>query len=97
MGLFGTKKAAERYEDRLRGLELLCDEVKRDVRGLCLEYEELYDKVRHQMSRMSKRVAAEKKEQGNGDAFETANETSDGSDPISEAIHERRNRGFLTR
>ena len=57
---------------------------------LGLEWEELYDKVRHQMSRMSRRAKADVAE--NGEDFEPNPDASgvDGVDPISAKILARR-------
>ena len=61
MAIFGNFKAHERLEDRLRALELKFDDMDRSLRKLDLEFTELYDKVRHQMSRMAKRDAVARK------------------------------------
>ncbi len=87
---FRTQRAIERLEDRLRAVELKCDEQERQYRSLALEYEELWDKVRHNMSRISKRLAVSKKEEEIEPASENANETSGLLDPISESILLRR-------
>jgi len=63
MSIFATNKAIDRLEDRLRGLELKCDDLARHAKTLNLEFTELYDKVSHQMSRMAKRHAAAKKDE----------------------------------
>jgi len=88
MGLFGDNRALERLEDRIAKLEQLCDDSERTVRGLKLEYVELYDKVRHQMSRMAKRAAVD--EQIRNDV-EVITEEDDGVDPISRQIIAQRN------
>jgi len=80
MALFSDAKALERIEDRLAELETLNDGLAREVRGLKLEYIELYDKVRHQMSRMAKRHAVHNRE-----VVEEVVE-DDGVDPISRQI-----------
>ena len=87
MGLFSDAKALERLEDRLAKQEALSDDLAREVRGLKLEYIELYDKVRHQMSRMAKRSAVHTRELDEND--EVLGE-DDGIDPISKAILARR-------
>jgi len=58
------------------------------VRSLKLEYVELYDKVRHQMSRMAKRSAVD--DLARNDA-EVLDEVDDGLDPISRNILAQRN------
>jgi len=87
MGLFGDTSALERLESRIATLEQLCADSERTVRSLKLEYVELYDKVRHQMSRMAKRSAVD--EQFRNDA-EVIEEVDDGIDPISRDILARR-------
>ena len=90
-------KAIERLEDRLRTVEDLCAEQHREAKKLDLEFTDLYDKVRRQMSRMAKRYAVDAKE-GNGETpQDSLSSPTDEVDPISEAIHARRNRGFLSR
>jgi len=87
MGLFSDAKALERLEDRLAKQEALSDDLAREVRGLKLEYIELYDKVRHQMSRMAKRSAVDDR---NRIEVEEVEEEVDGVDPISAQILARR-------
>jgi len=87
MSLFRDTRALERLEDRLAKQETLSDDLAREVRGLKLEYVELYDKVRHQMSRMAKRSAVSERE--NNDA-EVIDEEIPGPDPISAKILARR-------
>jgi len=87
MGLFRDTKALERLEDRLAKQEALSDDLQREVRGLKLEYIELYDKVRHQMSRMAKRTAVHARETIEEEVVE---EVEDGVDPISAQILARR-------
>ena len=97
MGLFRHQKALDRLEDRLKRTEDLCADLQRDRKKLDLEFTDLYDKVRHQMSRMAKRDALAAKENGE-DFTEPADATSENEiDPISAKILERRSRGFLTR
>jgi len=90
MNLFGNISALERLEDRIAKQESLNDDLEREVRGLRLEYIELYDKVRHQMSRMAKRSAVIERENNDAEVIE---EVDDGVDPISAKIIARR--GFL--
>ncbi len=87
MGLFSDTKAVERLQDRIAQLEVVGDDLAREVRGLKLEYIELYDKVRHQMSRMAKRTAVADREIIEP---ETVEEEGDGVDPISAQILARR-------
>jgi len=90
MGLFSTNLALERIEDRLEKQLVAHDDLAREIRGLKLEYIELYDKVRHQMSRMAKRTAVVERENNDAEVIEPV---EDGVDPISAKIHARR--GFL--
>ena len=83
MGLFSDNSALERLEDRIAKQEALSDDLAREVRGLKLEYIELYDKVRHQMSRMAKRTAVDQRERNDVPVIE---EEDDGIDPISRNI-----------
>ena len=92
MGIFATTNEVK----RLRAIvEILLDDVaelKRARRSLDLEFTELYDKVSHQMSRMSKRDAHRKK----ADVQETLDlpdgNDENGVDPISQSILLRRSR-----
>ncbi len=90
MALFVNKRASDRLEDRLRALEVKYDDLDRTNRKLDLEFTELYDKVRHQMSRMSKRDAVARKNDE-----EVLDEPQDDlpfpdADPISRSILLRR-------
>ncbi len=95
MGVFRQQKTTDRLEDRIRSLELKCDDLERAKKSLDMEFTELYDKVSHQMSRMAKRYsrAAADKPLENGP--DPDNTTSLSMDPISKAIHERRGTSFL--
>lgn len=90
MAVFAKNRTLERLEDRLRALELKHDDLDRTNRKLDLEFTELYDKVRHQMSRMAKRDAMARKNDG-----EPPEELQDDlpfpdADPISRSILLRR-------
>ena len=93
--MFKQIKAIERLEDRLARTETLCSELSRDSKRLDLEFTDLYDKVRRQMSRMAKRYAIDAKENGELSLEEGPADDGPLPDPISEAIHKRRNRGFI--
>ncbi len=94
MGIFATNKAVAALAFRLGEMSAELDDLKRTNRSLELEFTELYDKVRHQMSRMAKRAAVDAKEAGNGmDAVPDS--AVDDVDPISAKILTRR--GFLRR
>jgi len=96
MGLFATQNSVSALLERLTKLEGQFSELKTANKHLELEWEELYDKVRRQMARMSKRYAVDQKENGadlvpDSDAAEASE-----NDPISAQIHARRNKGFLS-
>ena len=95
MGVFRMQKALDRLEDRLQRTEQLCTDLQRENKKLDLEFTDLYDKVRRQMSRMAKRYAVDQKE--NGQEFEEPSNDSptDSLDPISRSIMMRR--GMATR
>ena len=87
MSMWGQQRALDRLTDRLRAVADDVSDLKRGARKLDLEFTELYDKVRHQMSRMAKRDAAAAKVNG-GDPPE--DEPVDNLDPISRSIMLRR-------
>jgi len=90
MGLFANTKTVDRLEDRLRALELKFDDLDRGGRKLDLEFTELYDKVRHQMSRMAKRDALARKANGIDEEVEVEELPFPDADPISRSILLRR-------
>jgi len=90
MGIFATKRTTDRLEDRIKTLELQCDGLERARKTLDLEFTELYDKVRHQMSRMAKRDARATEKSANGLDEVPASPASLGSDPVSQSIMLRR-------
>ena len=87
MSIWARQNAVDRLDDRLRKLEDLCSGLERDRNKLDLEFTDLYDKVRHQMSRMAKRDAVAQKE--NGEQL-PEDPPDDGLDPISRSIMLRR-------
>ena len=87
MSLWGDNKALEHIEHRLAKIEALAADLERENRKLGLEYIELYDKVKRQMSRMAKRSAVDEKELNEEPVVE---EPDDGIDPISRSILRRR-------
>ena len=91
------QKAVERLEDRCRALEHNVEDLDRANKKLGLEWEELYDKVRHQMSRMSKRVPVEPPAGSNGPDLEIPAGDDPEVDPISAGILRRRNPGAFHR
>ena len=92
MSIFGDSKATDRLEDRLARVEDLCSALERDRKKLDLEFTDLYDKVRHQMSRMAKRDAVASKENGEDLLVETQPDLFPGVDPVSRSIMMRRSR-----
>ncbi|KKL93328.1 hypothetical protein LCGC14_1875800 [marine sediment metagenome] len=90
MGLFAKKIAPESVEYRLGALAAEVQSLKSGHKHLELEWEELYDKVRHQMARMSRRVKADAKLNGDEQPLDPAVEPDDGVDPISRSILARR-------
>ncbi len=93
MGVWRHQMALDRLEDRLRSLELKCDDLERAKKSLDMEFTELYDKVSHQMSRMAKRYS--RAEKANGEPPEPPESSIDfpSADPISRSILMRRARG----
>ena len=93
MGLFATNRAVDRLEDRLRSLEIKCDDLERAKKSLDMEFTELYDKVSHQMSRMAKRYSRAKTNGEEQPQEEPVIDSAPTIDPISAKILDRRNRG----
>jgi len=87
MGLFRNTKALEHLEERLESIADIVADFGRKQRSLELEYIELYDKVKRQMSRMAKRSAVDMREM-NDEPVDL--EPDDGVDPISREILARR-------
>lgn len=87
MGVFTTKKAIAELSFRLGELSVDVLKLKTANKQLGLEWEELYDKVRHQMARMSRRAKVDAPENGELPTEETPD---DGVDPISRSILRRR-------
>ena len=99
--MFGTKRsierairATERLDDRLDALISQVNELESANKRLQLEWGETYDKVRHQLSRMARRGDLPKGE-GNGEIVDEAAAGEPKLDPISQRIHDRRNRSYL--
>jgi hypothetical protein len=91
------QKTLERLEDDCRGLRHRVEDLERANKQLGLEWEELYDKVRHQMSRMSKRVPVEPPEIINDVEAEIPPGDPPVIDPVSARILRRRNAGGFRR
>lgn len=96
MGLFAVKKDVVALSTRVAALHTEIQTLKSANKHLELEWEELYDKVRRQMARMSKRYAVDQKENGEIPPIAAEDLSDDDLDPISAKIHARRSRGFLT-
>ncbi len=90
MSVFRQQKALDRLEERLQRTEQLCADLDRENKKLDLEFTDLYDKVRRQMSRMAKRYAVDQKENLNDMDVQPETEPADGVDPISRSILRRR-------
>ena len=95
MIFFARQKAVERLDDRLRQVEDLCSALERDRLKLDLEFTDLYDKVRHQMSRMAKRDAVSQKENGEEVLATAVDDPYAHLDPVSRSIMMRRTRQEL--
>jgi len=93
MGIFATDREVRRLRSSIAELQDDVAELKRTSRSLELEFTELYDKVRHQMSRMAKRDAmrAQVVEEPEGETPLPAE--VNGVDAISQKILDRRSRG----
>jgi len=96
MALFAKKIAAAELSFRLGELSAEVQELKTKHKHLELEWEELYDKVRHQMARMSRRAKADAKENGDEQEVETNDQPFPEADPISRSIMMRRARQVRT-
>ena len=90
MSVFRVQKALDRLEDRLQRTEQLCADLDRENKKLDLEFTDLYDKVRRQMSRMAKRYAVDQKEGTELEEIPTNSSDSSTIDPISRSIMMRR-------
>jgi len=93
MSIFAKGRAVTRLSHRCDDLTDRIGALETANKRLGLEWEELYDKVRHQMSRMARRQALEQPE--NGELLEGVGESASalGMDPISAKIHARRGLG----
>lgn len=89
--MFARKnKAAERLEEDLWQLKKRVAELETANRKLELEWTDLYDKVRRQMSRMAKRYAVDKREAETETDISSENSHLDHLDPVSRSIMLRR-------
>ncbi len=90
MGVFAKKIAIEPLLNRLRELETTVEGLQRERKALDLEFTELYDKVRHQMSRMAKRDSAANKNNGDNPPEGLEVGPYDHLDSVSKSIMLRR-------
>ena len=90
MNLFAPSTAIKELSYRLGELSVEVELLKSKHKHIELEWEELYDKVRHQMARMSRRAKADAKVNGGEPPEEVVTQPDDGIDPISRKILERR-------
>lgn len=97
MGIFASKTAISVLTDRLHDLSDEVRALKSQHKHLELEWEELYDKVRHQMARMSRRQKRDEKDDVNAEEIEIPAGDYPGVDPISAGILRRRNSGGVPR
>jgi len=90
MGVWRHQRTLDRLEDRLRSLEIKCDDLERAKKGLDMEFTELYDKVSHQMSRMAKRYSRAEKAGEIESQNDSPTDDYPAIDPISKSIMMRR-------
>ncbi len=90
MSIFGSDIDLKPLLDRIGKLETTCSTLLAERRALDLEFTELYDKVRHQMSRMAKRHSAAQKNTEDGPELSTESERFNHLDPVSKSIMLRR-------
>ncbi len=97
MRLFATAKEVRLLHESLREQSDRVQVLESASKALRLEWEELYDKVRHQMSRMSKRVPLESSVNGGPPSSEESAESFAELDPVSRSIMMRRARQVMKR
>jgi len=93
MSIFATSKEVRTLAGIINGLLDDVTALKRASRSQALEFTELYDKVRHQMSRMAKRDAHRVKADPEFREDLPVSEPLNGVDAISAKIIARRARG----
>ena len=97
IGLFRSEKAQiidlEPLENALKTLSAKVDSLESGHKKLALEWEELYDKVRHQMSRMARRQRLENQDLVSQPEPEPDPNGQPVLDPISRSIMMRRSIG----
>ena len=97
MGVFRSKTAQRELENDIWQLKKQVGDLESANKRLTLEFEELYDKVRHQMARMSRRAKAAADETSTDPLNPDVNSASDSVDPISKSILLRRGMGGMAR
>ncbi len=95
MGLFATAKEVKLLREDLREHSDRVRDLQSDCKHLRLEWEELYDKVRHQMSRMSKRASLDAPLDGAQPSSENSDSRFGELDSVSRSIMLRRSRQGL--
>ena len=95
--MFGSEKpndiAWRRTENACKALSDRVDTLESANKRLLLEWEELYDKVRHQMSRMARRARIESQFEETTPDLSNGGGLPEGPDAISAKILARRNIG----
>ena len=97
MSLFASAKELRLLRDSLREQSDRVQALESASKALRLEWEELYDKVRHQMSRMSKRSSPDLPSNGPLPSPEEPSEQFADLDPVSRSIMLRRARQVIKR
>ena len=92
MSIFATNKGAGNVEEQLSQLRRRVAELESDVKIGKLEAAEVYDKTLRLMNRMKKRYELDLKENGGAPPVDQDPTLSDGLDPISRSILQRRAR-----
>ena len=92
MGLFANQKELASLAFRLGEMDSELRSLKTANKHLELEFTDLYDKVRHQMSRMAKREAVSHKENGEDVLPGPPDDPLAHLDPVSRSIMMRRSR-----
>ncbi len=95
MGLFRSKTSLEPLKDDIWQLRKQVGDLETAHKRLLLEWEELYDKVRHQMARMSKRAKDANGSTPIDPSTEPGSSPGDSLDPVSRSIMLRRGMGTL--
>jgi len=93
MSIFATRKELASFAFRLGEIDSEVRSLKTANKHLELEFTDLYDKVRHQMSRMAKREAVSQKENGEEVLVPPVPEPFPDADPVSRSILMRRAKG----